>query len=187
MKTNSAICHAINFMPSDQHMCEILRERATHIAKEDIKEKELKNSVNYIKFKLNEHEYYGIPYQNIQEVIHKMKITQLPNMPDYIAGVINHRGALLTILDLKKLMRLNTTEHQDSYDIIIVKENDTSIGILVDNIEGSNEYDSQMIKEDTAYTGIINPQYILGLHQGYTTILNIKNIVSDLKQLLGKK
>ncbi|TAK75767.1 MAG: purine-binding chemotaxis protein CheW [Gammaproteobacteria bacterium] len=184
---NNLIQYAVDFMPKNLDDQRILQERAEHVSKEKVKKMVAENLVTYVRFKLGDHEYYGIPYHVTKEVMHKGTLTRIPSVPDFIAGVINRRGMILTIIDLKKFFHLPVSDQTKNEYIITVICNAMTVGILVDNIVGSDAYDPTLIDTPLSSAGTIKADYVLGLHNGITTIINVKTVLSELALQLGGK
>ncbi len=176
---------ASDFMPKDEFSCRILNERAKQLAMK-IEVTEVGDTINYIRFRLGKNEYYGIGYQNVQEIIDHIVLTKIPCVPEFIAGVTNYRGSLLTLIDLKKFFQIELSDYPQDIFVIVTKINKVLVGVLADNIEGISEYDKEKMESKTSYQGNIIPEYILGLHEGVTTILNMENIIMDLENSLNK-
>jgi purine-binding chemotaxis protein CheW len=176
---------ATQFMPQHIESQKILYERALYLAKPETKKTETSHVTDYIRFRLGESECYGISYLMAKEVLHKTDLTKVPGAPDFIAGVINRYGMLLTILDLKRFFQIKGDVQQNAY-IIIVALHSITIGMLVDYIEGSNSYDTLQIDAPFSSNVAIKPEYILGLHDGETAIINVESVISDLLKKLTK-
>jgi chemotaxis signal transduction protein len=84
---------------------------------------EMENS--WVLFELNEQQY-GIPARDIREMIPLSRITGLPDVPDYIRGVLNLRGSIITLIDLRKRLGLRSLaeEHQNLADILVKRKED---------------------------------------------------------------
>ena len=89
--------------------------------------------VQVVAFKLRKEEY-GFNILSVQEIKGLTDITRVPFTPDFIKGVINLRGSVLPVIDLKKRLGLQPTEYTDSTRIIIVKIDDISVGMIVDAV-----------------------------------------------------
>lgn len=89
--------------------------------------------VQVVAFKLRKEEY-GFNILSVQEIKGLTDITRVPFTPDFIKGVINLRGSVLPVIDLKKRLGLQPTEYTDSTRIIIVKIEDISVGMIVDAV-----------------------------------------------------
>lgn len=86
----------------------------------------------YIIFTLAE-EYYAIKIDSIENIEKIMDITRVPKTPDYVKGVINMRGEIAPIVDLRLRLGLPAKEHDDNTRIILNKINDNMIGYIVDS------------------------------------------------------
>ena len=105
-------------------------ENNTNI-EEDIEE--TVNEVQLVAFKLLDEEY-GVSILNVQEIRDMTDITRVPYAPDYIKGVINLRGSVLPVIDLKKRIGLADAPYTPKTRIIIMKLQDISIGMIVDAV-----------------------------------------------------
>ena len=79
-------------------------------------------------------EIFGIAIQNVTEIIELQTITVVPDMPDYVKGVINLRGKVIPVMDLRLRFGLEPREYDDRTCIINVKINATLIGFIVDTV-----------------------------------------------------
>ncbi len=175
----------IQFLPKDADAVRILKERAERIARKAIAAAQTKAEEAYVRFRLGPQEYYGLPYRYTKEVLHKVQTTPLPQAPEFIAGVLNNRGALLAILDLKRLFQINPPEYENAY-VLIVTSNNLTFGCLADNIEGSYAYDPKSLDAPLPSEGGIKQEYILGLDQARTALLKVDVILADIQtQLRG--
>lgn len=180
---------ATDFMPDDEKSMSILRERASQIAKQAIDTAQKKEEVPYIRFRLGANEKYGIAYSYAKEVMAYSLLTSVPCVPNFVAGVINRRGAIITVLDLKKLFQIKTSEKEteNHAGIIIVKCHNTMMGLIADEIEGSDRYDPATLDNPMPSEKITKLEYFVGLHQGRITLLNIETILSDAELQLAKE
>lgn len=170
---------AADLMPSSPGSQKILRERAEYFAKEKVKEEAVSQRVYYVLFRLGGSEKYGIPYEYVKEVMQNIAITPLPNTPEFIAGVINRRSALIAVYDLKKIFHLATREENQTTHLIIVNANNITAGLLIDKIEGSCSYIHSMLDTPIASESMTHLNYILGVNNGDTSIINVETILSD--------
>lgn len=79
-------------------------------------------------------EQYGIEICHITEIIGIQPITLIPNMPEYVKGVINLRGKIIPVMDVRLLLRKESREYDERTCIIVLSINDVSIGLIVDNV-----------------------------------------------------
>ena len=95
--------------------------------------KAIMEDVQVAAFKLLKEEY-GVNILNVQEIKVLTDITRVPFAPDYIKGVINLRGSVLPVIDLKRRIGLDDAPYTDATRIIIMKIGEFSIGMIVDAV-----------------------------------------------------
>ena len=95
--------------------------------------KAIMEDVQVAAFKLLKDEY-GVNILNVQEIKVLTDITRVPFAPDYIKGVINLRGSVLPVIDLKRRIGLEDAPYTDATRIIIMKIGEFSIGMIVDAV-----------------------------------------------------
>lgn len=94
-----------------------------------------KNELQLLIFKLGEEEF-GIPIQQVREILRLQEIHHLPGSPDFIEGVINLRGHIIAVMDLRKRLGLSELrEYTSTSRIIIVRIRDMNVGLIVDNVK----------------------------------------------------
>ncbi|MFH1540067.1 MAG: chemotaxis protein CheW [bacterium] len=87
----------------------------------------------YVRFKLAE-ETYGVPISSVQEIIKPKQITEIPHTPDFLCGVVNLRGKIVPVIDLRMRLGLPTGEITKFTRIVIVRFKEQVIGMLVDSV-----------------------------------------------------
>jgi len=179
--SSSAKFPLIQLLPQGAEEQSVLQERADRIAKQVIANIQKTDIDTYVCFRLGPHEQYGLRFQQAKEVMHNLSPTKLPHAPDFIAGVINRRGSLLAVLDLKRLFHIKPDGYEKDTYILVAMGKKMTIGILADTIEGSRSYDPNTLDAPLPSEGIIKSEYISGLHQGTTALINIDAILSDIQ------
>ncbi|HAS72868.1 MAG TPA: chemotaxis protein CheW [Clostridiales bacterium UBA8960] len=86
----------------------------------------------FVTFRLNQ-EFYGINIQNVENIEKVLPITRIPYTLNYIKGVVNLRGIIVPVVDLRARFGLEKRDHTDESRIIIVNLEDNKIGMLVDS------------------------------------------------------
>jgi len=79
-------------------------------------------------------ETYGIEIKYVTEIIGIQAITQVPELPDYIKGIINLRGNIIPVMDVRLRFKKEDKEYNDRTCIIVININDVSIGLIVDSV-----------------------------------------------------
>jgi len=90
-------------------------------------------TVQVIVFKLGE-ERYGVDISQVREIIKPTEITRIPNAPDFVEGIINLRGQITTIINLRKRFNMEPVPVDNNTRIIVVEYGDAVIGMMVDAI-----------------------------------------------------
>ena len=89
--------------------------------------------LQWVTFKLQE-ETYGINVMQVQEVLRYTEIAPVPGSPDYVLGIINLRGNVVTVIDTRSRFGLEPGEVTDNSRIVIIEAEKQVIGILVDSV-----------------------------------------------------
>lgn len=87
----------------------------------------------YLTFRIGS-EDYGIAIANVTEIIGIQSITEIPEMPDYIKGVINLRGKVIPVMDVRIRFKLEPRDYDERTCIIVVEIDGTSVGLVVDRV-----------------------------------------------------
>ncbi len=142
----------------------------------------LQDEEAYIHFRLGDKESYAVNYKFVEEILNPHKITPVPCVPDYIAGVINRRSNLLAVYDLRKLFSLKQTqeEHGKIWVIIITSDEvDFSACILANEVFGNDTYVIDELAPPLQATGARNVNYVKGIIDGRITLLDVGAILLD--------
>jgi purine-binding chemotaxis protein CheW len=89
--------------------------------------------IQWVTFKLD-NEKYGIKVMQVQEVLRMTEIAPVPGAPDYVLGIINLRGNVVTVMDTRKRFGLMEAEPDDATRIVIIEAENQVVGILVDSV-----------------------------------------------------
>jgi purine-binding chemotaxis protein CheW len=177
---------ASDFMPQDEYTLSVLINRGHILAQEEIVNEQKSTITYYIRFKLGNGSFYGIPYEKIQEVVNNYILTPVPNVPAYIVGVMNLRGTLTAVIDLKLFFHIPNTDSSKGSQIIIVKALNMIVGIIVDSIEGKDSYELSLLDTPISkHRG--SSEYIIGISQGNTAIINMDTTLANLSSDLAAK
>jgi purine-binding chemotaxis protein CheW len=79
-------------------------------------------------------EDYGIEIRHVTEIIGIQKITEVPDMPDYVRGVINLRGKVIPVMDVRTRFRMPPRDYDERTCIVVVNVNDKAVGLVVDQV-----------------------------------------------------
>ncbi len=139
----------------------------------------------YLTYTLAEEEY-GIGILKVKEIIGMMPITSVPRTPDFVKGVINLRGKVIPVIDLRLKFSMKSIDYTDRTCIIVVEidSNDTTvlIGIVVDAVSEVLNINESEIEETPQFGTSINTEYILGMAKmegGVKILLDIDKVLSQ--------
>ncbi|NLN64276.1 MAG: chemotaxis protein CheW [Clostridiaceae bacterium] len=136
----------------------------------------------YVVFRLADEEY-GADIIKVTVIERMMYITRVPKTPEYIKGVINLRGDIIPVMDLRARLGLTEKEEDDETRIIIFDINNVSFGAIVDSVSEVLQLEETKV-ESTA--GIIKDKtkdFIYGVAKAESklfTLLNLEKLISDL-------
>ncbi|MBW1721922.1 MAG: purine-binding chemotaxis protein CheW [Deltaproteobacteria bacterium] len=147
----------------------------------------------YLTFTLDE-EAYGIGILKIKEIIGMMPTTPVPQTPEFIKGVINLRGKVIPVIDLRLRFGLEPVEYTERTCIIVVEttgdSGDVMIGIVVDSVSEVLNIKNEDIEETPNFGTKLNTEYILGMAKmegGVKILLDIDRVVKvdEISQALN--
>ncbi len=121
-----------------------------------------KNEERVISFKLNE-ELIGIDIKKIVKITKELDITPVPKTKEYILGVINLRGNIVPVVDLKKMLDLPNNEEEETKFILVIDSDLGNIGLMVDKIVGANTIEPEEIQPTPINAIGIDSKYITGV------------------------
>jgi purine-binding chemotaxis protein CheW len=140
-------------------------------------------SNKYLTFGLGD-EGYAIPILKIKEIIGMLKITKVPRLPAFIKGVINLRGQIIPIIDLRLKFGLEAKDYDDRTSIIVVElETDSTLitsGIVVDTVNEVLEIDAKDIEDPPKYGTEVNQGFLIGMGKVKDNVIMLLNVMKIL-------
>lgn len=134
-------------------------------------------------------EEYGIPIHKIKEIIGIMDITSIPRMPDFIKGVINLRGKIIPVMDLRLKFELGAKEYNQRTCIIVVDIDYNGIrklmGIVVDTVSEVVNIQGSEIEVPPQYGGCVDTSFLTGMGKvkgKVILLLDIEKILDSEEQ-----
>lgn len=108
-------------------------------------------------------EDYGIEIKYVTEIIGIQAITKIPELPDYLKGIINLRGKIIPVMDVRLRFKKEPIEYTDRTCIIVIDINDTSIGLIVDTVSEVISIDDENIVPPPNFKNGFNNKYVKGI------------------------
>ncbi len=143
------------------------------------------DDIQLVAFKIGEEEF-SIPILSVQEIIRMVDITRLPNVPDFVEGVINLRGKVIPVVDLRKRFGLPHRERDGGSRIIIVNLHDkagnaATVGLIVDSVSEVLRLDTEAIETIAGVETGIGAEYIKGVGKAGDRLI----ILLDIEKILS--
>ena len=132
------------------------------MANEETKNEQMQEGIQVVAFKLLNEEY-GVSILNVQEIRNLTDITRVPFAQGYINGVINLRGSVLPVIDLKKRLGLADAPYTDDTRIVTVTIGDLHVGMLVDAVTEVLTINSKPVDPKKAINGKEITKYLSGI------------------------
>ena len=128
-------------------------------------------------------EVYGIDIKHVTDIIELQKITEVPDMPDYVKGVINLRGQVIPVIDMRLRFKMQAREYDDRTVITVVQIQNNSIGFIIDTATEVQDIPEKDIDPPPKFQGNESKQkYIFGLGKVESDVI----ILLDIEKLGGE-
>lgn len=116
----------------------------------------------YLTFLLDR-ECYGVEIRYVIEIVGIQSITELPEMPEYIKGLINLRGKIIPVIDVRLRFRKAEMEYNDRTCIIVVNINDNLVGLIIDAVAEVLSISGEKISPPPRVNKETSRRYLLGI------------------------
>jgi len=171
--------------PSPEETRSILKQRAMVLAQEPEQAGSAQDFIEILEFRLSQ-ETYGIESAFVREVYPLKDLTPLPCTPSFVLGIINVRGQILSVIDLKKFFNLQEKGLGDLNKVIIIHNESMEFGILADIILGTRSISPEAIQDPPVTVTGIGAEYLKGLTMEHLIILDAKKILEDEKIVVNE-
>ncbi|MGN0862914.1 MAG: chemotaxis protein CheW [Stenotrophomonas koreensis] len=120
------------------------------------------NAGEYLSFTLGE-EQYGVDILKVQEIRGYDQVTRVPDAPDYIKGVINLRGTIVPVIDLRLKLRLDNARYDAFTVMIVLNVEQRVVGIVVDSVSDVIELSAEQIRPTPEFGAAVDTRFINGI------------------------
>lgn len=127
-------------------------------------------------------EAYGLEILKVHEIIGMMPITRVPRTPEFIRGVINLRGKVIPVVDLRRKFGMALGEHTDQTCTIVVEVGSIEMGIVVDKVSEVLDIDASKIDDAPSFGVSVNTDFVLGIGKTgdkVTILLDIAKVLTS--------
>ena len=164
--------------PDADQTARILHERALALALEPGAAKPLESSFEVIEFGLA-HERYAIESAHVREVVPLENLTALPCTPAFVLGIVNLRGEIVSVIDLRRFFDLALTGLPDLNKVIVLESASMVFGILADVVHGVRRMALDDIQPSLPTLTGIREKYLKGITAQRTVVLDAAKLLAD--------
>lgn len=141
----------------------------------DLGEQKAKETERFLLFQLSA-EFYCVPIQQVKEVVTAPDLTRVPLAPEFVIGIMDLRGEIISVLDVRGFFGLTAVEKQDAVRIIVTDVAGSLAGIITDRIEGTLELTKNQIQPPLATVKEELRRYTIGQAQKNNAIITILDL-----------
>lgn len=127
-------------------------------------------------------EYYATDILDVERILSYQEPTEMPDVPAFIEGVINHENRILPVINIAKKFKLPTAEIKEQAKIIVIKKEEKRFGIVVDNVYEVKDVDYNSFEEAPPITTTISKKFVKGLIKLEGKIVILLNMVEILSE-----
>ena len=124
----------------------------------------------------------GMDILKVQEINKLIEMTRVPQAPEYVLGILNLRGEIVTIVDLGKKLSLKSTEMSDRTRNIIVNSNGEHIGLMVERISDVIQAEWEKVEAPPANIGGVQGRYFTGVFKTEDRLIGILDVEKVLEE-----
>ncbi len=172
--------------PDPAEQKKILKARAKAIAREPVAAETAGERIEIVEFLLA-YERYGIESSFVREIHPLKELTPLPCTPAFVLGIVNIRGRILSVIDIKKFFELPEKGLTDLNKVIVVQSRDMEFGILADAVLGVHSVPRMEIQASLPTLTGIREDYLTGMTKERVVILDAAKLLSDRKIIVQEE
>jgi purine-binding chemotaxis protein CheW len=164
--------------PGSEEKKKILKARAQELAREGENGKTTGESIEIVEFMLA-YEKYGIESSYVREIHTLKELTPVPCTPPFVLGIINVRGHIVSVIDLKRFFNLPEKGLTDLNKVIIIHDDTMEFGILADSILSVRGISTEEVQPPLPTLTAIHTEYLRGVTKEPIVVLNAARILSS--------
>lgn len=163
---------------SPEEIQSILRTRARLLSREPEGDKEPVGALEVVEFLLT-HEHYAVETSYIREIQPLRDLTPIPCTPTFVLGVVNVRGQILSVIDIKKLLDLPEKGLTDLMKVIVVETGGMELGLLADDILGVRSITAGNLQPSLPTFTDVRAKCLRGVTKDSVAVLDAEKLLSD--------
>lgn len=137
--------------------------------------------IQLVSFKLGDEEF-GVNIQKVKEINRMIQITKVPNAPSFVKGVVNLRGSIMPIIDLREKLNMPPKEDDKSTRIIILDLENKTIGFIVDEVSEVLRISNSILEPPPDMVGGVDADYITAVAKLENRLLILLDIEKALEE-----
>lgn len=151
------------------------------MTEQSVQEQSRTGHAKYLTLQLAD-EDYALNILQVREIISMMEITTVPRMPEFVRGVINLRGRIVPMIDLRRRFGMTPPEETIQSCIVVAQVQDTEVGLIVDRVLDVLDITDEQVEQTPSLGGTVNLDFIRGIAKTPSRVvllLNIDRILTD--------
>ncbi len=136
----------------------------------------------YLTFVLGDEEY-GLEILRVREILGMLPITAVPRTPPFVKGVINLRGKVIPVVDLRLKFGMPEIEHSQETCVVVVEVGEVQMGIIVDTVQEVLDITEDMVEDAPSFGTKVDTDFILGMGK----VNNKVKILLDIEKVLSSE
>lgn len=164
--------------PGSEEEKTILHARAVALARDSGQVTFDGAQIEVLEFMLSD-EAYAIETTYVREVLPLKELTPLPSVPSFVLGIINLRGQILSVVDLKEFFGLPVKGLTELNKVIVLQSADMEFGLLADSVTGVRVFRAPELEQAIPTITGIGAEYLKGVTQDHLIVLAADKILSD--------
>jgi purine-binding chemotaxis protein CheW len=169
---------------SQEKLQKILNERAQALSQ--VTETQTGENMPLVVFSLA-NEQYGIPTEFVREIQLLRDLTPVPCTPEFVVGVINIRGAIYSVIDIRVFFGVQKQPITDTTKVLLINAAGLELGIIADDVKGATGVAVSEIKPAPMAQGVAKEEYIQGVTKDMLIILNLEALLRDERVIVTEE
>ncbi len=133
-------------------------------------------------------EEYAIKVDHVQTVLDELNLTPVPNTPKFVLGVINLRGVIIPVIDLKEMFQMGKSETKTTTSIMLEVDN-MKVGLAVDSVKEVLDIDFSALQPPPPSLSGLGAEYVRGIHrmgQRILIVIELQKVIQIAKEMISK-
>jgi purine-binding chemotaxis protein CheW len=163
----------------------VLRKRAQALSR-PLAEVETGKRLSLVAYNIGE-ENYAVDVRYVREIRALENLTTVPCTPDFVAGVVNLRGSLLSVIDIRKFLPIAHGGITDLTRIVIITADPFEVGLLAESVSGIRDVSLGGIHPSGEFRQTASQKHILGVTDDLLTVLDVKSLLRDPRMVVKEE